>query len=429
MRILFVTYYFPPDSAVGALRPAKVVRALQSRGHDVQVVAAANGSMDARSNGVDRVQVFRNPRELYAAWRDRIRRPGVTSSADPHASDGRAIPHTLPGWKRYLFSLLWLPDDRQGFILPALWAARNRSGEAPFDLVYTSAPPFSVHLVGLLLNLTTGLRWIAEFRDPWLDGVPKLWHVRSALSDAADRSIERACLRRATEVVAVTHSAAAKIGAKRAALGAAAPKVVLNGIDHFASSRSVRAAGRIHAVHVGSLYHSRDPRPLLAAIAALRTAGELPERGILLEFIGDARWYGSISLHEIAESLKISDLVSVRDTVSHSEARQILEDADLLVLLAQQQPAQVPNKLYEYLGQQKPILAFADAAGETATMMRQSGDHFLVTEHDSDRTPAIVRSALQAAVDPDWRSNVGQLEQWTTDNQMRELVSFVENRR
>jgi hypothetical protein len=145
-----------------------------------------------------------------------------------------------------------------------------------------------------------------------------------------------------------------------------------------------------------------------------------------VEFIGDAHWYGDISVEEYARSIGLGDVVNVRHAVPHSEVEQLLADADLLVLLAQQQPAQVPNKLYEYLGHRKPILAFADDEGETAAMLRRAGGHFIVTERDGDRIASIVRDAINAAGNPAWIPNDDQLNAWRTTQQMERVVSLVE---
>jgi glycosyltransferase involved in cell wall biosynthesis len=426
MRILVVSYYFPPDPAVGAIRPGKIVEALRARGHEVDVVCGARDGQPPSDPCTHRVRPTRTPREAYLAWRLRSGRMSAPRAmSDLHESVGTTVPASVSTWKRYLFSLLWLPDDRQGFIWPAYREAR-RLGAKRFDLVYTSAPPFSAHLVGWLLKGMRGLRWIAEFRDPWLDGVRKPWHVRSLLSDFGDARLERACLRRADDIVAVTHAAATRIGVKRAQLRRPAPHVILSGIDNTRAGRRTNAGGPVRAVHVGSLYHSRDPGPLLEALAALRRRGELPEGGCSLEFIGDARWYGDVSVENLAKSLGIADLVQFRDTVPHADVEQILADADVLILLAQQQPVQVPNKLYEYLGHRKPILAFADADGETALMLRQAGNHFVVTEHDGGRTIDIVRAAIAAGIDPSWTPNDRQLDAWRTERQMAALVALVE---
>jgi hypothetical protein len=147
---------------------------------------------------------------------------------------------------------------------------------------------------------------------------------------------------------------------------------------------------------------------------------------VIVEFIGDARWYGDVSLEAFAKDAGIEDVLRLRDAVPHAEVAKILADADLLVLLAQQQPVQVPNKLYEYLGQRKPVLAFADEEGETTAMLRRAGRHFVVTERNDADTTRIVREALDAAGSNDWAPNDEQLAVWGTDRQMAMLVSLVE---
>jgi len=425
MRILVVAFYYPPDSAVGAIRPAKIVRALEARGHDVQVIAAAGATQTNDPPNVHRVRPMRNPREFYHSLKPAEKRAAVEAAAAA-ASAGAGVPSRVPAWRRHIFSFLWLPDDKQGFIWPAYRVAQELARDKPFDLIYTSAPPTSVHLVGLLFSKATGARWIEEFRDPWLDGVQKPWHVRSALSDAAERRLERACLKQAAEVVTVTYTAGEKIDVKRKELSRPLTRVVLNGIDDIATTPAPNSDGPLRAVHTGSLYVGRDPRPLLSAVGALRRQGQLVGRGVILEFIGDARWYGDVSLEEFAKAEGIEDVLRLRDAVPHAEIAKILASADLLVLLAQQQPVQVPNKLYEYLGQRKPILAFADEDGETTAMLRRGGRHFVVTERNGADATTIIRDAFEAAGSGSWAPDDDQLAVWRTDRQMAALVSLVE---
>jgi glycosyltransferase involved in cell wall biosynthesis len=425
MRILVVAYHYPPDPAVGAIRPAKIVRALEARGHDVQVIAAAGATPANDPPNVRRVRPMRNPREFYHSLKPPAKRAAVEAAANA-ASAGAGVPKRVPAWRRHIFSFLWLPDDRQGFIWPAYRSARVLAREKPFDLIYTSAPPASVHLVGLLFSKATGVRWIEEFRDPWLDGVQKPWHVRSAISDAAERRLERACLKQASEVVTVTYTAGEKLDVKRKELSRPPTRVVLNGIDDIARVAAPVRSGPITAVHTGSLYAGRDPRALLSAVGELRRLGQLHGRGVVLEFIGDARWYGDVSVEGFAKAEGIEDVVQFRAAVPHAEIAKILAGADLLVLLAQQQPVQVPNKLYEYLGERKPILAFADDDGETAAMLRRGGRHFVVTERNGADAARIVREAFDAAGNGTWTPNDDQLEVWRTDRQMAALVSLVE---
>lgn len=98
--------------------------------------------------------------------------------------------------------------------------------------------------------------------------------------------------------------------------------------------------------------------------------------------------------------------------------------ADVLLLLAQRQPIQVPNKLYEYLGAARPIVAFVDEKGESASMLRRANGHFVVTE-DTPDIDSVVRAALEAPIN-NWRpADRALLETWTTEVQFAHYEALL----
>jgi hypothetical protein len=92
-------------------------------------------------------------------------------------------------------------------------------------------------------------------------------------------------------------------------------------------------------------------------------------------------------------------------------------DSDLLLLLAQNQPLQVPNKLYEYLGARRPILAFVDEMGESASMLRRLGGHFVVDRKDPAHVAEVVGRALSGQRPDETAATESLLREWTSDVQ------------
>jgi glycosyltransferase involved in cell wall biosynthesis len=179
-------------------------------------------------------------------------------------------------------------------------------------------------------------------------------------------------------------------------------------------------------VYVGTLYHSRDPRPFLRALGAAAKRLALAPSRLRVDFVGDCREFQNVAMEEIARGLGLAEFVHVRDWVPHDEAAQLVRGADLLLLLAQNQPAQVPQKLYEYLGTRVPILAFADANGETADMLRRVGGHYLVTGADDEMAEATLTEAIRAHPRPAaGLPNEGVLDEWSTPSQLLRLKSAL----
>ena len=431
MRVLLLTYHYPPDRAVGALRPAKVAHAFREAGHEVTVVTnrlpSDNGTIRLDEVGIRVITVksWKNPRDLYLAAKRGIKGKKPSGDRQQAKTTVQPIrePTSLPFWKRWLFSLFWLPDDRQGFIPAAIRVVKEELG-SDIDLIYTSAPPFSVHLAGLRLARQTGKPWAAEFRDPWTDNPWKPWHARSAFSDAAERWLERRVLNRADHLVAVTHGIGRALQAKLPALHEGSVVVALNGIDRLLPGRTART-GKVRILHVGTLYHQRDPRPFLDALSDLRREGRIGQDSIEVEFVGSCRYFGEVSVEQELQARGLQDMVRLRDWVPQAEVAGLIENASVLLLLAQKQPDQVPNKLYEYLGTRVPILAFADPGGETASMLREAGGHFIIADDTPERRNMVVAEAVGAGSTSPVTTREDVLESWTTERQLQKVINAV----
>jgi glycosyltransferase involved in cell wall biosynthesis len=436
MRILLIACSYPPDPFVGSFRAAKVAHAMRSAGHDVEVITSRLSGekdplrVDEPGLRVHTVRDVRGPRTVYRALVRRVRGndgtllTGAKSTGADGASGSKTGTGAVPRWKRYLLSMIWVPDDRQGFIPPALREARRfiRDG---VDLVYTTAPPFSDHLVGLVLKRLGGVRWVAEFRDPWIENANRHAYLRSAAMDAVNRSLERLCIRYADHLVAVSEGTAALLRAKLPATARERVLLALNGIDNLAPASSPAPDPRpIRFMHTGNCYGGRDPRLFLRALAAVAGRRGLGSEDVRAEFIGHCRSYCGESLEVLAKSLGISELVSFTDWIPQEEARRRAGTAHVFVLPLPEKKGVIPNKLFDYLGMRRPILAFVNPDSEVARMLGELGNHILVTSQCQEEAEAGIERALTAA--HSWNAGAGDhalLSEWTTEVQMRRLLS------
>lgn len=426
-RVVLLTVHFPPGPDVGGLRAHKVARALQRSSLDVVVITARlPGESSAERPDTDGLRILTvpmgwSPRRWYAQLSQHLRRRRQDSPAAGTGTEEAAytLPPRVTFLKRVIASLMWLPDDYQGFINPAVGVARPLL--QPGDIVYTTAPPYSVHLAGLRLK-SPGIRWVVEFRDPWTQERWKPWQVRTAFSDAIERWLERRVLRRADLVVGVS------AGIRRLLLPQVGPDtsrllLIRNGIADVATGSPQTRTGPFRIVHVGTFYLDRDPRPFLAGLALLRKQQAIDASRLRVQLVGQCRWFTGVSVEHEVERLGLGDLVEFRDWIPHDECQKLITGADALLLLAMRQPSQVPNKLYEYLGARVPILALADEDGESTLMLRQAGGHQVVTDED----PRAVATALNTLLrNRGVQAGGAILEEWTTQRQMGMLVKALE---
>ncbi len=431
-RVVIVSYHYPPDHAVGGLRPARLARALAAAGHEVRVVTAerAGDTRDSLTRvqavQVRPVQMQPSPRAALIQIRNEFRGDFSKSVAEPE--DWAAEPgesHQGSHWRRRLLSLLWLPDDLQGFIVPA---ARGVLAETKrgCDLIYTSGPPFSTHLAGWLAQMVSGVPWFAEFRDPWTDNPGKPRFVRSSVSDSIERWLERRVLHRADGIVAVAPETGRLLADKLPPGRRDRVLVALSGIDRIRTTPTAKRADLIRIVYTGNLYLGRDPRPFLLGLAEARRRLSLGPEDLRVDFVGDCRLFKGHSVRAMADEAGVGDLIHFVPWASPDHCRALQENADLLLLLAEGQPLQIPNKLYEYLGTRRPILAFVDAGGESARMLAKVGEHLVVTDsRPGAAADAMIRGLGQARSgrpcgDP------AVLQEWTSESQMSALIGRME---
>jgi glycosyltransferase involved in cell wall biosynthesis len=336
-------------------------------------------------------------RQRYGSWKRRWQRaPGMDGSAAvSQAPAGWAPPTKIGLLNRFAYALMWLPDDQQGFVAVASRAAIAAVRRRPGAWLYSSAPPASAHLAALRAARATGARWLAEFRDPWTDNPGKPWYTRTAFTDRIERWLERRCLDRADLVVSVSDGIDTVLRNKLPTSAGDKFLVARNGID--GSSQRPEPSDRnrpIRIVHVGTLYLGRDPQPFLQALARVVRRRGLRPADLQVDFIGDAESFDGVSVRAVVDALGLSEYVGFTSWLPHREAQERIREADVLLLLAEGQPLQVPNKVYEYLAARRAVLAFADPEGDTATIMRRSGSHWVV----SAREPAKIDAALDELV-------------------------------
>lgn len=436
--VVLLAYHYPPSTEVGALRAARVAAALAEAGHPVTVIRAGarpdEPAPELLGVEVRTVVPAPAPRDWYAALRRALREQGKSAAAGllPAPSDGAAAwrpPEQVSPGKRLALSLFWLPDDRQGFIWRAAQAATAALHDAgPGAILYSTSPPHSAQIAGLLAQLWTRAPWVAEFRDPWTDNPGKPWYCRTELTDRLERWAERQCLQRARLVVGVSEGICRRLQPRAAAVGGGPVVLVRNGIagpiigGSEVRPGAPRPPGPLRVLHAGTCYLGRDPRPFLRALAAVARRRELVADRVQVELLGRCEWFEGVSMRQVAATLGIQELVRFTPWLPADQARRRMEEADLLLLLAEGQPVQVPQKLYEYLATGRRMLVFADPGGETARMVEAVGGH-VVTHAAAPDLEAQVERALLAPADsaPDH----AVLAEWSTERQMARLVAAV----
>ncbi|MFT4100295.1 MAG: polysaccharide deacetylase family protein [Burkholderiaceae bacterium] len=259
------------------------------------------------------------------------------------------------------------------------------------ELIWSTQPVPSAHVIAAFVKRQTGLAWVADFRDPLVydegpaDGM--LERRRSAL--------EREVALNADYITFASPSARKKFLARHPEAEARS-SVILNGYDPSIFSQGSKrhdrfreGRARFRFVHSGHIYADiRNPSGLLKALQLIKRDQPDIYRSIEVVFRGggsDELLRALIARHEVGST------VQVLSGLPREAAVQEMEEADCLIVLQRSGAnAQIPAKIYEYACSGRPILGLVDPAGDSAAALQDMGYSAICSPDD----PAAIRDLI-----------------------------------
>jgi glycosyltransferase involved in cell wall biosynthesis len=371
-KVLMVAFHFPPQrGSSGIQRTLKFAEYLPAHGWQ-PLVLSAHPRAYASVGG----EPYAGPAEVTRAF--------AVDSARHLALRGRYL------------RLLALPDRWVGWCFGAIPAGLRLVRRARCQVIWSTYPIASAHLIGLALRRLTRLPWIADLRDPMIDDA---YPVDPWMRTAA-AWVERQTVRHCTRAVCTTPGAVRSYRQRYPDIPAERFCLIENGYDEpeFAQARPAArpANSPFVLLHSGIVYPSeRDPRPLFAALGRLRRDGMLTSANFRLVLRAPVH---EALLARLAREHDIVDIVDIAPALPYRAALAEMLAADgLLVLQAKNCNEQVPAKLYEYLRAARPILALTDPAGDTAALMRAAAIDTMAALDDADAIAQALPRFLELA--------------------------------
>lgn len=399
-KILMIAYHFPPDSAVGALRPQKFAKYLPEFGWQPHVLTIKEKYIEKRDEGrlqdvygtsITRTSFWRTPLQTLLDIRDKIRKsdveitkdnsfiPGVSNTTNNSESFGSGI-------KRFIASLNWFPDDKLYWSLSAVIAGYRLVRREKIRFIYATSPPHSVAIIGLLLSKLTGAQLVIDFRDPWVTPEQTMPAAkRCKLSDFLGVLFERNVINHAHSVITTTDRLCKALRDHYQNNAPTKFVTIPNGYDagDFEVTDAPDVGTKFIISYLGTFYLERNPENFLKALRRAILDGSIPAERVEVRFIGQVTEACNKPIHEILAAHEVSPFVKILGKVPYREALRQMQSADLLLLLAPNQGYQVPAKTFEYIGARKPILAITED-GATADLIKAAHAGLVAHQDDVD---------------------------------------------
>jgi len=371
---LLVTLYFPPAGGGGVQRPLKLAQYLPALGIETHVLAPD-----------DPKWIHSDPelRVPTQAWVHRVRYLGPKGRKPAEELHGKEGLERLATQAKLASRRLLVPDENVSWNLTAIPAAIRIARAEGIDVVVTTSPPNSVHLVGAAVQKATGARWLADLRDSLVA------HPHRRTDSAAvrakgkvDEAVASLVSRRADAISCASEAISEEVQ-KLSPSGTV--ETIANGCDFDDFAGLVYSpSSRMRITHAGSFFGKRSPRPFLQA---LHDSG----LDVVARFLGDFR----TADREWADGLGLGDRLELIPYAPRARSLELQRDSEALLLLIPEADGRgkgvLSGKVFEYLAASRPILAVVPPDGAAAELIRETGSGVVADPDDVDA----IRAALE----------------------------------
>jgi glycosyltransferase involved in cell wall biosynthesis len=372
-KVLIITYYWPPCGGSAVLRWLKFAKYLREFNWEPVVYTPSNPEpQEIDPSLVKDIPVgmeiittkIWEPYTLYKLLTGKKKedRLGVAMMSDKKKTG------MLGKFSIWIRSNFFIPDPRRFWINPSVRYLSKYLKANPVEAVITTGPPHSMHLIGLGLKKKLGLKWIADFRDPWtnIDFYRELSLTRRA--DRRHRMLEKKVLQKADQVITVSPGMTKEF----MATGIDHVITLTNGYDVEPLQTGESPDGKFSILHLGSMPKSRNPENLWKALSELAENNQSFASSLQIRLTGKI----DISVSESLEKFKLSKYVVHEAFVPHDQTQKLLSNASVLLLCINNTPNAegiLTNKFFEYLSAQRPILSLGPINGDASVILSETG--------------------------------------------------------
>jgi glycosyltransferase involved in cell wall biosynthesis len=401
-KVLIITYYWPPAGGPGVQRILKFSKYLPEFGWEPLILTVRNGEYPAYDESLLKevpagMKVYktktREPIGLYKKM------TGIKHSeplpVGVLAQKERSLTKRIANFVRMN---MIIPDAKRGWKRHALREAGKIIREERPDLILSSSPPPTVHLIARELARKYKLKWVADLRDPW-SNIHYYQSGRLKIAATIDAALERKTLSQADAVVTVSEHFAERILADRKKV-----RIVPNGYDPDDFTQiphKPAASSTMRIAYIGGMNSNRYYPEFFTALRQFAETKKPASTTIEMVFAGVVP---DTIREEISAILGQRVRTEFLGYLSHPSALELMHHSDLLLLFmerADDYAGHVPGKLFEYLNTGRFILGMGNKDGDTSGILKRTNGGLIIEERD--RIDEIIRDIYNKWANGDLR--------------------------
>ena len=432
-RVLIISYYWPPTGGSGVQRWVKFAKYLPEEGWQPVIYTPENPEQLAKDTSLEaevpeETEVIKTHIiEPYELYKKVLRKSGHSKEAvevNPVNAQHKSLLQKAAMWVR---GNLFRPDPRCLWIRPSVRFLKKYLAEHPVDLIVSTGPPQSMHLIGLRLARETGLPWIADFRDPWT----RIFYFKHLqMTKATERwheKMEKKVLDEASAVVAVSPL----VQQEFQAMTDTPVELITNGFDEcdFEGSECTEAYGgpekNFTITHTGLFAADGNPTVLWDVLSEKCAKDEQFRKLLKIKLIGK----NDEQIIKALEDRGLKDMLEDMGYQPHSAAVQEQRTASVLILPLRKEPeykAVLPGKLFEYMASFRPVLGIGQTDGAMAMILNETKTGKVIDWEDKEGISEYIEKCWKMHLEGRLTTEGADLSHFTRRSITRRMVQLFE---
>ncbi|WP_321369233.1 glycosyltransferase family 4 protein [uncultured Draconibacterium sp.] len=373
-KVLIITYYWPPAGGPGVQRVLKFAKYLPEFGWDPIILTVSDGEYPAIDESL--AKDIPNNCKVY---KTKALEPNFFYRKFTGMKAGEKIPvanlaQKNVSWKKKLANWvrlnLFIPDAKIGWIPYAVSEGKRIIKKENPDIIFSSSPPPTVHLIAKKLAKWSKIKWVADFRDPWT----KIHYLQNQkvnpVSKRRNERLERNVVNECNKASCVSANFINLITENRKDKF----EIITNGYDIETDgiAKPTKPNEKFTILYIGGLTWNRYYKSFFIWLIELINNGDLDRNKVRIKLAGSIEPTIKREIEEMFSELNILDLEGY---LPHSEAISLMQKADLLLLFLEQvegYEGHIPGKLFEYLSTYNRILGLGNTGGESSQILENS---------------------------------------------------------
>jgi glycosyltransferase involved in cell wall biosynthesis len=418
LKVLIITYYWPPAGGSGVQRWLKFVKYLQNFDVEPIVYTVDNANYPKEDKTLlhevpTNIKILKQPiwePTNLLFWKKKEAQKSDVSNAVNN------------GFLSFIRGNFFIPDPKIFWVNSSVKFLHQYLKENKVEVVISTGPPHSMHLIAQKLKQKTNIKWIADFRDPWSNLYYNEEFRQLSFAKKKNEKLENSVFKNADCILTVSNSLKKEFDQK-----ATRVEVITNGFDDEVVTNTLIILDEKFSIsYIGLLPKQSNPKLLFKVLSTLCAEDTDFKANLKLNFIGDISQdvKQEIINYNLLENTNFIGYVSHKEAIAYQRKAQVLL---LLIPNVAKSEGILTGKLFEYLTAKRPILAMGPETGDLSEILKNTSSGVVVDFGNEAKLTSEIRNLYQQYKTGDLQVNSKNIEQFHRKELTKSLSEIIKN--